>query len=106
MLSSCLIRHFLGHKGTLCYRIISSFPLSQSIGLSSFYYLPGLYQKMRVESCQRLFLIKYFLPMMELLQQNEWLPTVGEKCIQELRTTTVCITKQGFSYNKGLTTII
>ena len=54
------------------------FPPSQWIGLSSFYYLPGLYQKMRVESCQRLFLIKYFLPMMELLQQNEWLPTVGK----------------------------
>ena len=33
---------------------------------------------MRVESSQRLFLIKYFLPMMELLQQNEWLPTVGK----------------------------
>ena len=55
------------------------FPPSQWIGLSSFYYLPRLYQKMRIESSQRLYLIQYFLlPMTELLLQNEWLLTLGE----------------------------
>ena len=34
---------------------------------------------MRIESSQRLYVIKYFLlPMTELLLENEWLLTVGE----------------------------